>query len=114
WRAALPPGAPDGLHRFHPARAVGAALVEAGLAPVRLVTEQVVERHATPFDLLRALRALGAGNAVPGRALGDGLAARAAMARMAAAYQEAHGGAGAVPATWEIVYALGRRAPTFE
>jgi malonyl-CoA O-methyltransferase len=114
WRAALPPGAPDGLHRFHPERAVGAALVEAGFVPVRVLAELAVERHATPLDLLRSLRSLGAGNAVPGRALGGGLGARAAVARMSAAYQAAHGGAGGVPATWEIVYALGRKPPTFE
>jgi hypothetical protein len=51
---------------------------------------------------------------VPARALGAGLAARAAVARMSEAYVAAHGGGGGVPATWGIVYALGRKPPTFE
>jgi malonyl-CoA O-methyltransferase len=113
WRAALPSGAPDGLHRFHAAAAVRAALLEAGLAPLHLESERVVERHAHPLDLLRSLRSLGAGNATPGgTAAGRGLGARAALVRMASAYLAAHDGPDGVPATWEIVYALARKPPT--
>jgi malonyl-CoA O-methyltransferase len=74
----------------------------------------VVEWHADPLALLRSIRAIGAGNAAPGAAAaaGGGLAARAALSRMAGAYRAAHGGPQGVPATWDIVYAVARKPPT--
>jgi malonyl-CoA O-methyltransferase len=110
WRAALPEGSPDRTHRFHAADDLAAALAEVGLAPEYLHAERLVERHADPLALVRALRAIGAGNAAPTRAGGLGLGARGALERMARHYQARHGGAGGVPATWEVLYAVARRA----
>ncbi|HEX9291233.1 MAG TPA: methyltransferase domain-containing protein [Anaeromyxobacteraceae bacterium] len=109
WREALPAGAADRTHRFRTEREVGAALVEAGLAVEVLATERVVERHAHPVALLKALKRIGAGNASPDRGGAPGLGARGALARMSAIYEARHGGADGVLATWEIVYAVARR-----
>jgi malonyl-CoA O-methyltransferase len=111
WRAALPAGEPDRTHRFHSERDVAAALLASGLELVRLESERVVERHADPLELLRALKRIGAANAAP-RPRGPGaggLGARSTLARMAAAYRGRHGDADGVPATWEILYAVARR-----
>ncbi len=64
WQAALPAGAGDDAHRFHRQGDLEAALAQAGLRPERLESERVVEWHADPLSLVRALRRIGAGNAV--------------------------------------------------
>jgi malonyl-CoA O-methyltransferase len=106
WRAALPSGAPDRTHRFHAPADLSEALREAGLLPVELASERVVEHFEDPLALVRALRRIGAGNAAPAR--GGGLAARGALERMSRRYLARHGGPGGVPATWEILYAVAR------
>lgn len=116
WREALGGAAPDRSHRFHAERDLAAALAEAGLHPEVLTSERVVERHAQPVDLLRALKRMGAGNAAPRRPVraeagpgrGGGLAVRGALERMSRIYQARHGGPGGVAATWDILYAVAR------
>lgn len=108
WRLALPAGAPDLTHRFHGLGDLAAGLRAAGLAAEHLASERVVERHADPLALLRALRRIGAGNAAPGA--GRGLAARGALQRMTRHYLARHGAPDGVPATWEILYAIARPA----
>ncbi len=112
WRAALAGGAPDRCHHFHGERDIAAALAGAGLASDTLTSERIVERHAHPLALLRALKRIGAGNASAeiGQAGSTcGLGARGALERMARAYQARHGGPDGVAATWEVLYAVARR-----
>jgi malonyl-CoA O-methyltransferase len=106
WAAAAPEEA-AGTHRFPSEREVGDALRAAGLAVRSLGAERRVEWHDSPRDLLRSLREIGAGNAVPGRAGGLGL--RRAVLGMERTYVERHGRHGRVPATWEIVTATATR-----
>jgi malonyl-CoA O-methyltransferase len=104
WRAALPSGAGDDAHRFHRRTDLEAALVQAGLRAERLESERVVEWHDDPLALVRALRRIGAGNAVAERAARG----PATLQRMARIYAEGHGEERGVPATWEILYAIAR------
>ena len=106
WQAALPAGSGDDAHRFHGRGDLETALVQAGLRPERLESEQVVEWHADPLSLVRALRRIGAGNARAERAARG----PATLQRMARLYAERHGDGRGVPATWEILYAVARRA----
>ena len=104
WREALPSGAGDDAHRFHRRADLEAALVQAGLRTERLESERVVEWHDDPLALVRALRRIGAGNAVAERAARG----PATLQRMARLYAERHGETRGVPATWEILYAVAR------
>jgi malonyl-CoA O-methyltransferase len=65
-----------------------------------------VEHHPDPADLLRSLKAIGAGSAVPGR---GGLGGRRITLEALRRYREAHGGPDGVPATWHVVYAVASR-----
>ena len=105
--ASSAPAAAAGTHRFPSEQEVGAALRAAGLAVRSLGAQRRVEWHDSPRDLLRSLREIGAGNAVPGRAGGLGL--RRAVLEMERTYAERHGRDGRVPATWEIVTATASR-----
>jgi malonyl-CoA O-methyltransferase len=106
WAASAPRAA-AATHQFPSAHEVGAALRAAGLAVRSLGAERRVEWHDSPRDLLRSLREIGAGNAVPGREGGLGL--RRAVLEMERAYVARHGRDGRVPATWEIVTATAAR-----
>jgi malonyl-CoA O-methyltransferase len=109
WREALPPGTPDRTHRFFDVEAVEAALREAGLGGVAVSSARLVEHHPDVLHLLRALKAIGAGNAAPGGAQPAGLGARRVTERMARAYQARHRQPEGIPATYEVVTAVGRR-----
>ena len=108
WRDALPAGATPSTHRFHAPAAVREALLRAGLAPLRFEAERRVVRHASVLELLESLRGIGAGNAVAGR--GGGLGLRRAVREATRLYEERHGDGGGVPATWDVAYAVARRA----
>jgi malonyl-CoA O-methyltransferase len=107
WRRALPAGAPDRLHHFHRRAAVEAALSAAGLAPVHVEVARHLEHHPDVLSLLRTLRRIGAGNAAPDRP--RGLSEAHVVARMIAAYEALRAPQG-VPATWDVVTVVGRRA----
>lgn len=108
WREALPSGAgQDDAHRFHRPEDLESALVQVGLRAERLESERVVEWHDDPLALVRALRRIGAGNAMAERAARG----PATLQRMARLYTERHGEERGVPATWEILYAVARRPP---
>lgn len=113
WRDALPADAPDRTHRFHQERELGEALARAGLVTRVLASHRVVERYPDALALLRALKRMGAGNAVGNRDGARphlrGLEARAVLERMARLYQARHGDGRGVPATWEIVFGVARK-----
>ena len=107
----------DGLHPSHaqdfPALAeVGAALSRAGLRQVGLQADDEVEYHPDVAALLRSLKRIGAQNASCERP--QGLASRRVMQRMMEIYGEKYGRTGEIPATYEVIYALGRKTVSGE
>lgn len=106
WMAALPAGAPDRTHRFHRRADVREALASAGLELVLLDAERHVEHYPDVLALLRTLRAMGAGNASVERP--RALSEAHVVARAAAAYERLRAAEG-IPATWDVLYAVGRR-----
>lgn len=103
WRAAAGEGAPDRTHAFFSREDVAAALAAAGLEPRALHEEEIVEQHPDARAVLRALKELGAANAVPGA---RGLGGRRVTLEMLGRYEARHGAPAGVPATWHVVYAV--------
>lgn len=102
--AAVGGGAEDRTHRFRNVDDVAAALQSAGLAAETIFAEHEVESHPDVPHLLRAIRSIGAGNAV--QAPGRGLAERRVMLAMMDHYRRVYGAGGAVPATYEVIYGV--------
>jgi malonyl-CoA O-methyltransferase len=107
WRAVAGPAGAARMHDFFRRSEVAGALAAAGLEPVALEEEEIVERHADARAVLRAIRAVGAGNAVP-REGGGGLGGRRVTLALLDRYDAVHGGPGGVPATYHVVYAVAR------
>ncbi|WP_242347082.1 methyltransferase domain-containing protein [Anaeromyxobacter terrae] len=99
-------GGPAPTHRFLAREELAAALATAGLALEATRDEELVERHADARAVLRALKAVGASSAVPGRA---GLGGRRATLETIRRYEARHGGPDGVPATYHVLYAVARR-----
>jgi malonyl-CoA O-methyltransferase len=78
-------------------------LAAAGFQEIRLQREVRTETHPTVADFLRALQATGATNPSP-RPLSPRL-----FRHMAAIYQQTFGLNGAIPATYEIIWALAQK-----
>jgi len=107
WLAVAGEAGAERMHRFFRRDEIAAALVAAGLDPVEVDEEELVERHADARALLRAIRAIGAANAVPGAA--GGLGGRRVTLALLDRYDGVHGGPHGVPATYHVVYAVARR-----
>lgn len=97
----------DRTQRFFTADEVRASLERAGFRGPRLFTEDEVELHPDVPAFLRSLRRIGAGNASP--APSRGLAERRVMVDMIRIYEELFGGSGGIPATYSVVYGVGRK-----
>jgi len=106
WRAAAGPGRPDRTHRFFTAGEMAEALRGAGFRGLDLHEEEHVEHHPDARAVLRALKAIGAQNAVPGPA---GLAGRRVTLELLRRYDAEFGGPAGVPVTWQVVYAVAAR-----
>jgi malonyl-CoA O-methyltransferase len=78
-------------------------LAQAGFQEVAMLREERIETHPTVQDFLHALQATGATNPVP-KPLSPRL-----FRHMAAIYQHAFGVNGAIPVTYEIIWALARK-----
>jgi len=78
-------------------------LDQAGFQRVIVLREERIERHSTVQDFLHALQATGATNPYP-RPFSPRL-----FRQMAAIYQGAFGLDGAIPVTYEIIWALARK-----
>lgn len=89
---------------------VRAALQEAGFSAIRLDGGEEVEWHPDVATLLRCLRRIGAGNAAADRPAG--FVSRRVMSRMMELYRQEYGEAGAIPATYQVIYASARTAPS--
>jgi malonyl-CoA O-methyltransferase len=96
----------DGVHvnEFIDVHDLGSALARAGFAEPVLDVDRHVQHYADAQGLMRELKALGAHNIDARRH--RGLTGRRAFERMKAAYEMQRGPAG-LPATWQIVYAVG-------
>ena len=87
-------------------RDLGALLQRAGFALPVADSETVTVSYATPFDLMRDLRAMGEGNALAGRLRRP--TRRAVLIKAARVYAETHTGPdGRIPATFEIITLTG-------
>ncbi len=93
------------VQAFPTLREVQAALQAAGFADIRVETADEVEHHVDVPALLRSLKKIGAQNA--NSAGPSGLASRRVMQRMMEIYRERHADQGGVPATYQVIYALG-------
>jgi malonyl-CoA O-methyltransferase len=82
----------------------GSALARAGFIEPVLDVDRHLSHYTDARALMRELKALGAHNANRGRA--RGLTGRHAFQRMNAAYETQRQPAG-LPATWQVVYAVG-------
>lgn len=78
-------------------------LAQAGFQEVMVLREERIETHPTVQDFLHALQATGATNPTP-RPLSPRL-----FRHMAAIYQHAFGVNGAIPVTYEIIWAFARK-----
>lgn len=94
-------------HTFFTAAEVAAGLAAAGLEAGAVEEEELVEHHADARALLRSLKELGAGRAVPGD---GGLAGRRATLELLRRYDARHREAAGVRATWHVVHAVARAA----
>lgn len=100
------PGA-DRSHVFLSEGDVVAALERAGFEDCRARSEQDVEIHADVPSLLRSLKRIGAGSASP--VGGRGLAGKRLMLDMMERYGKGYGKAAGIPATYEIIYGVGKK-----
>ena len=89
------------VNRFIDMHDIGDALVRAGLAEPVLDVERYTLTYGAVRDLVRDLRAVGAGNATASRP--RGLTGRSTLDRMTAAYESLRR-EGRLPATFEVVY----------
>lgn len=98
----------DRTHTFHSAGAVEESLVRAGFVACRVLSEKYIEYHEDVPALLRSLKNIGAGSAarVPLR----GLSGRRIMQAMIESYGRMYRRDGVIPATYEVIYARGRKS----
>ena len=108
WLAVAGDAGADRMHRFFRREEIVEALSSGGLEPVEVGEEEIVERHANARAVLRAIRAIGAGNAVPGAPVG-GLGGRRVTLALLDRYDCAYGDSRGLPATYHVVYAVARR-----
>ncbi len=97
----------DRSHSFFSEGDVAAALELAGFEDCRTMAEQDVEIHANVPSLLRSLKRIGAGSASP--VAGRGLAGKGMIVDMMERYGKGYGKAAGIPATYEIIYGIGKK-----
>ena len=94
-------------HRFFTPSQVCGALARSGFTTTHTSSELEIERHAGVPALLRAIKRVGAGNAGPAK--GRGLAERRIMLEMMDIYRREYAADGFIPATYEVIYGIGRK-----
>jgi malonyl-CoA O-methyltransferase len=102
WQAA---GGGRAAHRFASLSELAAALSAAGLRVERAEEDELLEHHPDARAVLRALKAIGAQGAAPGR---EGLGGAGVVKELLRRYdglREARG----VPATFHVLHAVARR-----
>ncbi|MBI2354889.1 MAG: methyltransferase domain-containing protein [Deltaproteobacteria bacterium] len=97
------------MHRFRDVAEVRRALSGLGCNQLVITTETEMEYHADVPDLLRSIKAIGAATAARSDTAG-GLGWRRVLTDMAAIYRERFMEGGMIPATYEVIYVVARRA----
>jgi len=97
----------DRTHSFLSREEVDSALYRAGFSACRVVSRIERDVHDNVPALLRSLKRIGAGNASP--VMPRGLAGKRIMLDMMQRYRDDYGQASYIPATYEIIYGIGRR-----
>jgi malonyl-CoA O-methyltransferase len=92
-------------HRFPALAELEASLAGAGFRQAALREEERVEHHPDARAVVRALKAIGASPAIPGR---SGLGGRRATLAALDRYEARHAGPRGTPATWHVLHALAR------
>ena len=87
--------------------APGKVTMSSRIAPRASRPEDEVEHHPDVPAFLRSVKRIGAGNASP--VTGRGLSGRRVMETMMRTYAERFGGADGIPATYTVVYGVGKR-----
>ena len=100
-------GRENRTHNFFNSSDVATALDSAGFSNCLAHAELEVEHHQDVPALLRSLKRIGAGNAAPDTP--RGLAGRRVMLEMMEVYCRRYGCAEGIPATYEVVYGVGRK-----
>ena len=101
------PNEEDRTHSFPTREEVESALNRAGFSECSIVSRIERDVHETVPSLLRSLKRIGAGNASP--VTPRGLAGKRIMLDMMQRYRDDFGQASYIPATYEIIYGVGRR-----
>jgi len=98
----------DRTHSFFSRGMAASSLQRAGFDGCRVSSRLDVEVHEDVPALLRSLKRIGAGNASP--LTPRGLAGKRIMLDMMKRYKDDFGHSSGIPATYEIIYGLGRKA----
>jgi malonyl-CoA O-methyltransferase len=107
YQAVLKGGA-DRTHSFFSGSDVLAALQRTRFAEAKVTSEIEVEWHPDVPEMLRSLKKIGAGSASP--VAGRGLSERRTMLDMMQVYRKRYGREGGeVPASYEVIYGMGRK-----
>jgi malonyl-CoA O-methyltransferase len=100
-------GGADRSHSFFSQSDVLEALQRGGFSGPRVTSGMEVEMHRDVPDLLRSLKRIGAGSAAP--VVASGLSERRVMLDMMEVYRNEYGRDGVIPASYEVLYGLGKR-----
>ena len=98
----------DRTHTFHTAGEVEESLVRAGFTGCHVTSEKYLEYHEDVPALLRSLKNIGAGSAATVQP--RGLSGRRVMQTMIESYERMYRRNGLIPATYEVIYAGGRKS----
>jgi malonyl-CoA O-methyltransferase len=109
-RAAAELGRSSHVQEFPSAAEIQQRLTAVDLTILRLQTDSEIEFHSEVRDLLKALKAIGAGNATVGRP--TGLASRHLLERMMILYRQCYGRRRGIPATWQVISVVAQKVIT--
>ena len=98
----------DRTHSFFSGAEVRQALRRAGFSEVSTFSEMEIEHHGDVPELLKSLKRIGAGSAAPTSS--RGLSQRRVMLDMMESYRREFGRDGVIPASYEVVYGMGRKS----
>jgi malonyl-CoA O-methyltransferase len=97
----------DRTHNFFSLKDVEIALSRSGFSVCRVSSRIELDIHDDVAALLRSLKRIGAGNAsLPAP---RGLVGKRTMKDLVDSYRETYGGDAGIPATYEIIYGIGKR-----
>jgi malonyl-CoA O-methyltransferase len=103
-------GSEERTRRFFGAAEVEEALAQVGFGSREVKSELEMESHPDVPALLRSIKRIGAGNTTP--VASRGLSERRVMLEMMELYRREYGVDGLIPATYEVIYGVGRKEPS--